>query len=104
MEQSKIVVIRMAADDALLLQAHLREDRHRFEVAQNEVMTGMLDRVEMALQNRKYPRCRWRWNPGVLSTAQKPTWCKLPLRHEGPCDFGDTGGKVENFEGDDEEA
>jgi len=40
----------------------------------------------------------------LLSTAQKPTWCKLPLRHEGPCDFGDTGGKVENFEGDDEEA
>ena len=44
----KTVTVTVGADDALLLQGHLRQERSGF--ALNEVMLGMLDRLERVLQ------------------------------------------------------
>lgn len=43
------VLVRLYADDALLLQGHLRLEQSRFRDAGNEVMVDMLLRVEEAL-------------------------------------------------------
>lgn len=45
----KNVLVLMSSDDALLLQGSLRNYRWTFAQARNEVMTGLLDRVELAL-------------------------------------------------------
>lgn len=45
----KNVLVLMGSDDALLLQGSLRNYRWTFERARNEVMTGLLDRVDLAL-------------------------------------------------------
>jgi hypothetical protein len=46
----------LGADDALLLLGHLRGERARFEQAGNEVMAGMLERVDEALDAVLTPR------------------------------------------------
>jgi hypothetical protein len=44
------VTVVLGCDDALLLQASLRNYRYTFELAGNEMMTELLDRVEAALE------------------------------------------------------
>ncbi len=51
----KVTVI-IGAEDALLLQGHLRSERFRFEEAGNEVMTGMLERLDEALEAARAPK------------------------------------------------
>jgi hypothetical protein len=56
MRNVRKVTVVIGAEDALLLQAHLRGDRCRFKEAGNEVMTGMLERVDEALELARNPR------------------------------------------------
>ncbi len=56
--EAKRVIVELDADDALLLQGMLRNERHRYEHVKNEVICGMLDHVEEALQaKRRAPSC-----------------------------------------------
>lgn len=50
------LTITIGAEDALLLQGHLRGERFRFQEAGNEVMTGMLERVDEAIQAAQSPK------------------------------------------------
>ncbi len=50
------VQLTIGADDALLLLGHLRGEHFRFQEAGNEVMTGMLERVDEAIQNALSPK------------------------------------------------
>lgn len=50
------LTLTIGADDALLLQGHLRMERLRFQEAGNEVMTDMLERVDEAIQAAQAPK------------------------------------------------
>jgi len=50
------VTITVGAEDLLLLQGTLRSFRPQFEEARNEVITGMLDRVEEAIHDALAPK------------------------------------------------
>jgi hypothetical protein len=50
------ITLTIGADDALLLQGHARMERLRFKEAGNEVMGGMLERVDEAITNAQAPR------------------------------------------------
>jgi hypothetical protein len=52
LNETKVCLI-VGADDALLLRAHLRGERIRFAEHDNEVMTGIFDRMEKAFESAK---------------------------------------------------
>ena len=50
------VTITLGAEDLLLLQGTLHSFRPQFEEARNEIVTGMLDRVEESIQDALAPK------------------------------------------------
>ena len=50
------LTVTIGAEDALLLQGHLRMERFRFQEAGNEVMVNMLERVDEAIQAAQAPK------------------------------------------------
>jgi hypothetical protein len=51
--KTDVVYLKLYADDALLLQGHLRHEQTRFKDAGNEVMVSVLLRVEAALEKAR---------------------------------------------------
>lgn len=82
------ITLVLGATDALLLQGHLRLDRERFVEADNEVMVGMLDRVEQALETAQTspvaPRTSKSLHPGMIVRIKPQAWERYLQENELP--------------------